>query len=285
MLGDMGPEPTDHRWSDLAERTEALVMERFNTETDPGTREMLGMDVRAVGDGVLTTVLRDPMGGYWNKALGFTRPVDGDVLSEIVGAVERTLVPTLAVQVQPRCQPDGFAQAARRLGLTEGRAFVKCFGPVEPRDVQTEGLRVERIGAGDAEVFSRIMHIGFQVDPSDASRRWFSDPAFFDGDWATYAAYDGTEPVAVARLLVVAETGSAAMFGAATMPAARGRGAQTALLHARMREARDRGCRWASAETWAETPEHPNPSQHNMRAVGLTEVHVRRNWVYRRQTG
>ena len=75
------------------------------------------------------------------------------------------------------------------------------------------------------------------------------------------------------------------MFGAATMPAARGRGAQNALLDARIREARDRGCRFASAETWAETPGSPNPSQHNMRHAGLTQVHVRRNWVLRRTRG
>ncbi len=276
---------TDPDWSDRAERTEAIAMERFNAETDPETRRLLGMDVRHLGTGALTFVHRDPMGGYWNKALGFTEPLTDDGLTEVVRAVELSGVPALAVQVQPRCQPPGFDKAAGRLGLVEGAAFVKCFGPAEPRDVDTDGLRIERIGADRAEEFSRIMHVGFQVEPSEASELWFSDPAFFDGDWATYAAYDGDDPVAVARLLVVAETESAALFGAATLPAARGRGAQSALLHRRIREARDRGCRYASAETWAETPEMPNPSQHNMRSAGLTEVHVRRNWVFRRATG
>jgi len=271
------------QWSDLAERTEAIVMKRFNEETEPETRTLLGMDTRRIGTGVLTFVHRDPMGGFFNKALGFTWPVTDERLTEVVREVELSGVPALAIQVQPRCQPAGFAGAAGRLGLHEGGAFVKCFGPAEPRDVDTDGLRIERIGADRAEVFSRIMHVGFQVDRSEASERWFSDPGFFDGDWATYAAFDGDEPVAVARLLVVGETEAGAMFGAATLPAARGRGEQSALLDVRIREARERGCRYASAETWAETPEHPNPSQHNMRAAGLSEVHVRRNWVYRRE--
>ena len=279
------PVAMNSEWSDLAERTEAVAMERFNAETDPGTRAALGMETRRIGDGVLTTVLRDPMGGYWNKALGFTEPVSAELLTELTHAVELSGVPALAIQVQPRCQTDGFAEAATRLGLAQGSAFVKCFGPAEPRDVETDGLRIERIGSDAAEEFSRIMHVGFQVEPSDHSRRWFADPAFFDGDWATYAAFDGDDPVAVARLLVVAETGAGALFGAATMPAARGRGAQNALLDVRIRDARDRGCRFASAETWAETPESPNPSQHNMRHAGLTEVHVRRNWVFRQTRG
>jgi GNAT superfamily N-acetyltransferase len=271
-------------WSDLAERTEAVAMERFNAETDPATRAALGMDVRHLAGGVLTFVHRDPMGGYWTKALGFTSPLTGEDLAEVVHAVGLSAVPAFAIQVQPRCEGEGFAQAAGRLGLQQGSAFVKLFGPAEPRDVDTDGLRVERLGADQAEVFSRIMHVGFQVDPSEASQSWFTDPHFFDGDWATYAAYDGAEPVAVARLLVVGETAAGALFGAATMPAARGRGAQSALLDVRIREALDRGCRYVSAETWAETPESPNPSQHNMRSAGLTEVHTRRNWVHRNPT-
>src|SRR5215217_2670646 len=94
----------DTEWSDLAERTEAVAMERFVAETDPGTQVQLGMETRRVGDGVLTTVLHDPMGGYWNKALGFTHPVADDLLAEMVHAAELSGVPALAIQVQPRCE-------------------------------------------------------------------------------------------------------------------------------------------------------------------------------------
>src|SRR6476620_7081692 len=100
---------TDPDWSDRAERTEAIAMERFNAETDPGTRRLLGMDVRHVGTGALTFVHRDPMGGYWNKALGFTEPLTDDRLAEVVHAAQLSGVPALAVQVQPRCQAEGFA--------------------------------------------------------------------------------------------------------------------------------------------------------------------------------
>jgi GNAT superfamily N-acetyltransferase len=109
----------------------------------------------------------------------------------------------------------------------------------------------------------------------------FDGEQFFDGDWATYGAWDGDTLVAVARMLAVVETDAVALFGAATLPRGRNHGAQSALLDARIREARDRGLRFASAETWLETDQSPNPSQHNMRRAGLTEVHTRPSWVWR----
>ena len=270
-------------WSDLAERTEAGVMRRFNEETDVGTRERLGMSTAAVGDGVLVTVSRDPMGGYWNKALGFVEPVTGDLVGEVVERARAAGAPAFALQVQPAAWADVEAAVAEAHGLTRGNRFVKCFGPAEPRaDVRTDGLRVERVGPDRAGDYARMMMTGFGVPEQSADAfAWFADPAFFDGDWATYAAYDGDEVVAAARLCVVAETSAGAMFGAATLPAARNRGAQGALLDARVREARERGCRYISAETWAESEGNPNPSQHNMRLAGMTEVHERDNWVWR----
>ena len=82
-------------------------------------------------------------------------------------------------------------------------------------------------------------------------------------------------------MLAVPETDAVQLFGAATLPEARNRGAQSALMAARVAEARDRGLRWVSTDTWAEHDAHPNPSQHNMVRAGLTEVHRRPNWVWR----
>ena len=273
----------EETWSDLAERTEAGVMRRFNEQTDARTRERLGMSAASVRDGVLVTVARDPMGGYWNKALGFVAPVTDDLVGEIVARAREAGAPAFGLQVQPSARPADEDALLDAHGLTRGNRFVKCFGPAQPRaDVATDGLRIERVGAERADDFGRIMKAGFGVpEESEDATLWFADPGFYDGEWATYAAFDGDEVVAVARLCVVEETGAGAMFGAATLPQARNRGAQGALMDARVREARDRGCRWISAETWAESPGNPNPSQHNMRLAGLTEVHTREDWVWR----
>jgi GNAT superfamily N-acetyltransferase len=71
------------------------------------------------------------------------------------------------------------------------------------------------------------------------------------------------------------------MFGGATLPEARGRGAQSALLTARVRAATGEGCRWLVAETGAEGPGEHNPSLHNMVRVGFEPLYERANWLWR----
>lgn len=270
-------------WSDLAELTEALAMRRVNEDMPAPLREKLGAAVVEVADGVHTILRDDPMGGYWNKALGFRAPLSAATVDQIVENAAEHRVPAMAMLVQPAAQPDDFAEIMTTHGFVEGANFVKMFGPAQPRtDRATDGLRVERVGPERGEDFARTMAVGFGFEPTADAIAWFGAPAYFEGDWSTYAAFDGEDVVGVARLLVVPEAEAGALFGAATLPAARNRGAQSALLDARIAAARDLGCRWVSAETWAETPpDHLNPSQHNMLAAGLSEVHRRAQWVHR----
>ncbi|MBD0325809.1 MAG: GNAT family N-acetyltransferase [Pyrinomonadaceae bacterium] len=72
--------------------------------------------------------------------------------------------------------------------------------------------------------------------------------------------------------------GLAALFSGSTIPAARGRGAQTALLHARLRAACEAGCDLALIKT---AP--GNASQRNVQRAGFrlayTKVTMRRVWA------
>ncbi|WP_191907787.1 GNAT family N-acetyltransferase [Nocardioides cynanchi] len=267
-------------WSDLAECTEAVALRRMMTDQPAEVGALLGISAAPLADGVHTVVVRDPMWGYWNKALGFCETLTDETVAEAVGRARTEGVAVFALQVQPRALPDDWDALVAGHGLTEGTMFVKCFGPAGPRAVETD-LRIERLGPEHAEEFTDVMATGFGFEAGPEAHALFDGPHFFDGDWASYGAYDGDRLVGVARMLAVEETGSVALFGAATLPAARGRGAQAALLDVRIREARDRGLRFASAETWLESPGNPNPSQHNMRRAGLTEVHTRPNWVWR----
>jgi ribosomal protein S18 acetylase RimI-like enzyme len=266
-------------WSDLAERTEALAMQRMMLHQSPETAELLGISAPALADGVQTVVVRDPMWGYWNKALGFCSRVDGATVAEAVARARDKGVASFAFQVQPRAVPDDWSAVTRRHGLTQGTMFVKCFGPAEPRGAET-GLRVRRLGAEDAAAFTQVLAVGFGFEETDDAHALFDGPQYFGGDWAAYGAYDGDRLVAAARMVVVPETDAVSLFGAATLPEGRNRGAQGALLDARLREARGRGIRYASAETWLESAGNPNPSQHNLRRAGLTEVHTRPSWVW-----
>jgi GNAT superfamily N-acetyltransferase len=271
---------TDNReWSDLAERTEMVAMRRIVDDQTPAVQAQLAMRTHDVADGVHTVVVKDPMWGYWNKALGFCDPVTEAVVDDVVQRTRSLGAGSVGLLLQPRVVPESWTEIAGRLGLTAGTTYVKCFGRAEPREVETD-LTVTRLTADHAVAFVDVMAAGFGFDITPEAQAMFDGGQFFDGDWATYGAWDGDSLVATARMLCVEETSSVALFGAATRPEGRGRGGQAALLDARIREARDRGLRYASAETWLESPDQPNPSQHNLRRAGLTEVHARPVWAW-----
>src|SRR5689334_12223453 len=130
-------------WSDLAERTEALAMRRMMTDQPAEVADLLGISAPPLADGVHTVVVRDPMWNYWNKCLGFCETVDADTVGEAVARAEDLGVAAFALQLQPRVVPGGWEALAERYGLTRGTTFVKLFGPLTPREVDTD-LRVER---------------------------------------------------------------------------------------------------------------------------------------------
>lgn len=255
-------------------------MRRMMTDQPDDVIRALGVSASPVADGVHTVVVRDPMWGYWNKALGFCEQVTDATVGEAVERATHDGVPEFAIQVQPRVLPDDWQAIVEAHGLARGTMFVKCFGPAEPRGAKTD-LRIERLAPERAAAFTDVMAVGFGFEATPEAHAFFDGPHYFEGDWASYGAFDGDRLLAVARMLAVPETDSVAIFGAATLPEGRNRGAQAALLDARLREARERGLRFASAETWLENAENRNPSQHNLRRAGLTEVHTRPNWVWR----
>ena len=282
----MDEDTVDPEWSDRAERAEAEAFRRMIEDLPAEAAQLVGASVAPVADGWHTRVVRDPMGGYWNKALGFCDPLTEDTVAQVVEGNRQTGVPAMAFALQPRVLPHDWDDVAARHRLTQGTVMVKFLGPVEPPADASTDLRIERVGAEHARTFAEVMAAGFGAPWTPGTEAMFSMPAGFDGDWATYAAFDGDTAVGVARMLELRDLDTVALFGAATLPEARGRGAQTALMAARLAEARDRGLRWAAADTWAEAlPDHPNPSQHNMLRIGLTEVHRRPNWVWKAEPG
>jgi GNAT superfamily N-acetyltransferase len=74
-------------------------------------------------------------------------------------------------------------------------------------------------------------------------------PMFQCARTLTFFARVSGEPVAVAAGMAIPDHGIFALFGAGTLPEARGRGIQTALLRTRLRVAADAGCEMAVVVT------------------------------------
>ena len=266
----------------LAETAEAEFMLALHDGAPAEARTTLGMRSERVAGGVAVVMAGDPTGGYWNKALGFgvTEPVTEDLVTHLVDLYASAGAPALCLQLAPSALPDDWDDVCARHGIVAGSVWAKLLRPAAtPPTPSTTDLRVGRIGAEGADAYARVLAAGFGMPPEPHLLSMFAAAAAGGTGFTAYGAWDGDTLVAAATLHL---TGAAAAFcGAATLPEARGRGAQSAFMRVRVEAARAAGCPWMSAETWQELEGSHNPSLHNMRRSGFVEVYDRRNWVWR----
>jgi ribosomal protein S18 acetylase RimI-like enzyme len=263
-----------------AELGEAEFMYQMFGAADEATRAALGMARARIAGGEVTVMSLDPTGGFWSRAigLGIDEPVTASAVDDVLAFARAHGASTLTFQIAPEADGDWAALLAER-GAKPSGSWVKFAGPptLDP-NVHTD-LRVDELGPADGDSFGRVMCLGFGMPMDSALLAWFAAlPSHREVGFTTYGAWDGDTLVAAATLF--AANGIGTLSGAATLPEQRGRGAQSALMVRRMRDAASRGCAWVTSETGAETPQSPNPSLHNMRRVGLTELYERRNWVW-----
>jgi hypothetical protein len=83
----------------------------------------------------------------------------------------------------------------------------------------------------------------------------------------------------VSAAVVYVENGHAWFGGAGTVPAARGRGGQNAIMAARMRRAVAEGAHTFVTETGERVPDRPSSSYRNILRAGFAERYVRANWL------
>jgi GNAT superfamily N-acetyltransferase len=261
-----------------AEHAEAAVMWRLLTGAPASVRARFGISARRIGGGVALAVTDDPT-GYWSKALGFgvSEPLTARVLAEVCRFYADSGVPAATVQVAPGALPPQWAELAAANGLEPASPWVKLQAPAtEVRTSAPTDLRVGLVARDDADEWAHVLLRGFGFPP-------VQEPLFgraLDPAFTRVAAWDGPAMVAAASSFVEGDV--VALFGASTLPSHRRRGAQSALLALRVREAVAAGARWVSAETGVESPDAPNPSLHNLRRAGLVDLYERQNWVWSR---
>ncbi|MBL9016188.1 MAG: GNAT family N-acetyltransferase [Myxococcales bacterium] len=108
-------------------------------------------------------------------------------------------------------------------------------------------------------------HLGAPPALADAYPQLVRSP-----HWHLRIAREGDTVVAAA--LLYARDGAGYLMGAATLPSHRGRGAQGALIRARLALADELGAGVVVSNTGEAVPGEPQHSEHNMRRQGLVEV-------------
>jgi GNAT superfamily N-acetyltransferase len=239
-------------------------------------RESPKARVIEIGGGVAVFVERDSPS---NKLIGagFAGRVDDDDLSDIEAHFARHRA-RLQAEVATLADPALHRQLVERGYMPGG--FENVLGHAL-RDITApsgDSITVERLSASDLETLAGVMAEGFanpdiggvggdQLPPADEIRRAFM------GTWRTvgfrgYIARIDGAIVGGAALRI--DEGVAQFSGAATLPAFRRRGVQTALLRARLADAARAGCDIGIVVT-----QPASKSQQNVQREGFSLLYSR----------
>jgi GNAT superfamily N-acetyltransferase len=249
--------------------------------TDPVALELVeaaavadafGDDAVHVG-GAVCAVRTDIPEMYVNRVLGLgvSEPATAEVLDAIAaayGSVRHT------VALAPCARPHDLADELRARGYEPGHAWVKFSRPAADAHVPPSGVRVARIGADGAGDYVAVIAAGFGIAP-EAAEMLGRLPG--RAGWGCYLGYAGSEPVAAGAVYV--SEGAAWLGQATTLPAHRGRGAHSALIAARIREAHAAGAQVVVTETGELADGRPESSYRNLLRARFEPAYIRPNYA------
>jgi GNAT superfamily N-acetyltransferase len=225
----------------------------------------VGGAVCAVAPGVEEVTINRVIG------LGVSEPASDDALdriADVYGSIRHTIA------LAPAARPAGVAAMLRERGYEPAHAWVKFARPSGEPPAPASDLRIERIGLERADEFTAVLAGGFEIPQSVTAML-----AHLPGrpGWSWYLAHDGDEPVACGALFVHGRHGW--LGQAATLPAHRRRGAQSALIAARIDAAGAAGAQVVVTETGEIMDDRPTMSYRNILRAGFRAAYLRPNYV------
>jgi GNAT superfamily N-acetyltransferase len=211
--------------------------------------------------GATCLVLRDLGSRVFNRVLGLTTLEPLDEIAAFYGDAPWWV-----------SDSHGLGPALVERGFVSDYGWMKFRRGVGPREARSD-LDVVRVGPERGDEFGRVVVGGYEMP------EWTMPLAVNvvgRPGWSCYVAYDGTEPAGAGALFVHEHVGWLG-FGA-TLPRYRGRGAQSAILAARIEEARRSGCSIVVTETGQLREDRPSSSYRNILRAGFREAAVRANY-------
>ncbi|MFF5148059.1 GNAT family N-acetyltransferase [Streptomyces sp. NPDC013157] len=265
------------------EKAEAEVMYEIEEGVTEPARSAWGLDSTRLGGGVVLAMRDDPS-DYWSKALGFgfDEPVTLPLMEQVIAFYRERGVRRATIQLAPSVIPDNWSAMCEKLGIEGGHAIRKLAVDIDSavsasaRAKLDEGLEVGPVGPAEAAAWAEMLPRAMGM-PAQGAQEMAAASVRRPG-WHPFAVREAGAIVAIATLRTAGEVGS--FFAGCTLPEARRRGAQSALIAARVRAARDAGCRVLVVETFDEPPGTHNSSYHNLLRAGFTMRYSRRNWIW-----
>ena len=250
------------------ERIELRAILDFFAAAPPEVANELDLAVLELADGgAAFSIGAEPKPLLFNRVLGLT---DHGHLSELEGWSRARDCP-LAVSVS------GGAELERELGrrgYERSRTYMKFRRDSGPAHEHTTSLQVSQLDREHAHEFGAVVTTVFGVPEPMA--RWLAALCERES-WICFGAFDEDGLVGTGAAYVA---GKHAWFGiATTLPQARGRGAQTAILARRVDAARAAGARVFSVETADRADGEAGPSFRNVARAGFEEAFRQQWWL------
>ena len=217
-------------------------------------------EVAEIGGGTCLAVRRLP-GRLFNRVFGLDSAGALDEIAAFYGDTEWWVSDSA-----------GLGPELEQRGFVRDYGWMKFSRGVGPREAQSD-LRVVRVDQDRADDFATVVVGGYGMPEGTAP---FAANVVGRPGWSCYVAYDGEAPAGAGALFVEQAVGWLG-FGA-TLPDYRGRGAQSAILAARIEDARKQGCRTVTTETGELEEGRPASSYRNIVRAGFREVGVRANY-------
>jgi hypothetical protein len=219
-------------------------------------------------DGALVTRLERVDNDWLNRVigLGMTTPVKRRALVTIVETFRAAGLKHFSVQVAPGAQPAELPAWLGELGMSVTARWAKLVRQGGESVEHSCSLRIAPVEPRDAPEFGRVSCAGWGLPPPLVP--WMAQLVGRDR-WRAYLAWDGGEPVAAGLLFL--DEKLAWLGGDTTLPSARGRGAQSALIARRIADA---GPRLVVAETLED-----NESFRNCLKSGFQRAYVRESFT------
>ena len=269
---------------ELLEKAEAEEMYEFEEGVPEPARSAWGLESMRLGGGVVLGMREDPS-DYWSKALGFgfDEPVTLALVEQVIAFYQERDIRVGTIQLAPTAIPDDWPAICEKLGIERGENIRKLATDIDTAVSASSGAKLDHgltvgpVAPDEAAEWAAVMPPAMGM-PLQGMREMAAASVGRPG-WHPFAVREGDAIVATATLRVHQEVGS--LFAGCTLPAARGRGAQSALIAARIRAARDAGCRVLVVETFDEPEGTHNSSYHNLVRAGFTLRYSRPNWIWR----
>jgi GNAT superfamily N-acetyltransferase len=266
--------------SDEGRRLADSIEARAMVDTYAAAPRELGLRVETVSGATLLLAPKIPA-SYFNRAigLGVFEPATERALDEILERCESAKPGEFWLHLNPVAKPPQLPDwlAARGLAMPPRRTWAKFLRGPEPYSAKPSSLSVRTAESQDAAPIAQVVCAAFGMPPT--LEPWFAALVGRAGWTFVVAETDGR----IAATGAVYIDGSTAWLGiGATLADYRNRGAQSALLAARIGLAAAAGCTVLATETGESIAGEVNPSLNNIRRAGFVQVCSRLNYALAR---